>query len=92
MDTSDTKMARGSHVIACILGVIFMNIVLIHVCTILGCYEISFMNIFRVNLMCNTCTNISYNIQKYQMQIYFAIGGFFVKKVNQYINEFVKLD
>ena len=69
--------------------IILLNVSLLTICPAFGCNDVNFMNLFRGNLLCNTCTTVSYNVQKYQMQIYFAIGGFFVKKMNSVIGEFV---
>ena len=71
--------------------IILLNVILLNICPTFGCYDIDFMNLFRGNLLCNACTTFSYNIQKYQMQIYFGIGGFFAKKMNSIIGEFVKV-
>ena len=71
--------------------IILLNLAILNICPTLGCYEVSVMNLFRGNLLCNACINVSYNIQKYQMQIYFAIGGFLVKKMNSIIGEFMKI-
>ena len=71
--------------------IILLNVSLLTICPAFGCTGVDFMNLFRGNLLCNACTTVSYNVQKYQMQIYFAIGGFFVKKMNSVIGEFVKV-
>ena len=71
--------------------IILLNGSLLTICPAFGCTGVDFMNLFRGNLLCNACTTVSYNVQKYQMQIYFAIGGFFVKKMNSVIGEFVKV-
>ena len=66
-------------------GVILFNVLSIYSCTMLGCYEVSFANVFRTNLLCNVCTDISYNLYKHQMEIYFTIGGVFVKVISDVI-------
>ena len=73
-----------------ILIMLLINISTLYVCPMFGCYEISIMNLFRANLICNVCTDISYNIQKFQIHVYFAIGGFVVKRMNSVITEFIK--
>ena len=88
--TSPPPRLEDSKMVAIVLFIIILlNLALLNVCPVLGCYDVSFVNLFRGNLLCNACTDMSYHIQKYQMQIYFAIGGFFVKKMNSVIGEFV---
>ena len=73
-----------------IVSIILSNIVLMYMCPIFDCYQFSFINIFKGSLICNACTNMTYNIQKYQIQIYFAIGSFIIKKMNDFINSLIK--
>jgi hypothetical protein len=69
--------------------IVIINISILSVCPSLGCNDVSTMNIFRGNLLCNACVNISYTIQKYQMQLYVAIGVCFVKKINSVVEQFI---
>ena len=67
--------------------ILFLNIFTINMCSFLGCYDINFANIFRMNLLCNACTDISYQIQVHQIKIYFFLGGYFIKKMNEIIQQ-----
>ena len=88
--TSSKSRLKDSKMVAIgLFIIILLNLALLNICPILGCYDVSFVNLFRGNLLCNACTDMSYHIQKYQMQLYFAIGGFFVTKMNSVIGEFV---
>jgi hypothetical protein len=69
--------------------IVIINISILSVCPSLGCNDVSTMNIFRGNLLCNACVNISYTIQKYQMQLYVEIGVCFVKKINSVVEQFI---
>ena len=73
-----------------IISLLFMNIFILSSCSFLGCYDVSFTNIFRANLICNACTDISYNLQKHQIQIYLCIGGYLLKRANEVIDKQVK--
>jgi len=59
--------------------IIFLNMITMFSCNLLGCYEISFRNIFRLDLICNTCIDISYNIYKYQKDAYLILSGVILK-------------
>ena len=69
---------------------ILLNIVSFSECTFLGCYNLDFSNFFRVNLLCNACTDLSYHLKEYQLQIYFSIGGILLKTSNDFINSQIK--
>ena len=69
--------------------ILFFNLFLLKMCSFLGCYEITFANIFRVNLLCNACTDISYTIQKNQLHIYIFIGGYLIKKMDDMIHKHI---
>ncbi len=73
--------------IATCVSIIVFNVLLLSTCSFLGCYNITFENIFRLNLLCNACTDMSYQLQKYQIQIYVFIGGYFVSKLNELITK-----
>ena len=66
-------------------AIVLFNVLSMYSCTMLGCYEVSFAKVFRMNLLCNMCTDMSYNLYKHQMEIYFAIGGVFVKVISDVI-------
>jgi len=73
------------YVIFGILLIILSNSLIIYLCPMFGCHDLTLINIFKGNLICNVCTNMSYNIQHYQMQIYFAVGGCMIKKMNDVV-------
>ena len=66
-------------------AIVLLNVLSMYSCTMLGCYEVSFSNVFRMNLLCNVCTDMSYNLYKHQMEIYFTIGGVFFKVISDVI-------
>ena len=65
-----------------------LNFLLLNSCIFFGCYEMNITNIFRLNLFCNACTDMSYHLQKYQLQIYMTMGGYFLKKINENVNQY----
>ena len=69
-------------------SIIFLNFLLLNSCIFFGCYEVNFTNIFRLNLFCNACTDMTYNLQRYQIQIYWALGGYSLKKTNDFIHQY----
>ena len=69
-------------------GFVSLNILLLNSCIFFGCYEMNITNIFRLNLFCNACTDMSYHLQKYQLQIYMTMGGYFLKKINENVNQY----
>ena len=85
---NDDKVSTKEKVVKVmyvLCGVILFNVLSIYSCTMLGCYEVSFANVFRMNLLCNVCTDMSYNLYKHQMEIYFTIGGVLVKVISDVI-------
>ena len=74
-------------VFATFSSILFLNFLLLNSCIFFGCYEINFTNLFRTNMLCNACTDMSYQLQKYQIQIYVFIGGYFVSKLNELITK-----
>ena len=73
-----------------ISSILFLNIFILNICSFLGCYEVSFTNVFRMNLFCNACTDISYHIQTHQIKVYLFIGGYLLKKMNRVIDQQIK--
>ncbi len=55
-------------------------------CNLLGCYELNFRNIFRLDLICNTCVDISFNVYKYQKDAYLVISGIILKTFTDLIS------
>ena len=76
------KVIKVTYVLC---AIVLLNVLTMYSCTMLGCYEVSFSNVFRMNLLCNVCTDMSYNLYKHQMEIYFAIGGVLVKVISDVI-------
>jgi len=71
------------------VGLIMLsNVFLLNICSFSGCYDINITNIFRLNLFCNGCTDLSYHLQKYQLQIYYAVGGYSLIKVNEMVHKY----
>ena len=68
-------------------SILSLNFLLLNSCIFFGCYEVNFTNLFRLNLFCNACTDMSYHLQKFQIQIYVALGGYSLKKVNDFIHQ-----
>ena len=79
------EINKSMITIGCIL---MSNIFVLNLCSYFGCYDISFINIFRLNLFCNACTDISYHLQNYQIKIYFAIGGYSLIKMNELVHRY----
>ena len=72
-------------------AIVLFNVLSMYSCTMLGCYEVSFANVFRMNLLCNVCTDMSYNLYKHQMEIYFAIGGTITKIFSDIISDVISI-
>ena len=68
------------------------NICICYSCNLLGCYELNIKNIFRLDLLCNACTDITYTLQQYQMKIYLVSSGYILKKISDYSNEIFKME
>ena len=75
------------RLIAVVSMMLGMNILILNFCNWMECYQITFVNLFRGNLICNACTDFSYHILTYQMSLYFAIGGLFIKSMSETINK-----
>ena len=54
-------------------------------CNWYGCN--SFVNMLRVDLVCNTCTDISYHLKNHQMSIYGSIFTFLSYQLSTLINK-----
>ena len=74
-----------------ISSILFLNLFILNMCSFLGCYDINFANVFRMNLLCNACTDISYQLQGHQFKIYYCIGGYLLNKINQIIQQIVNV-
>lgn len=66
--------------------IIFLNMITMYSCNLLGCYELTFRNIFRLDLICNTCVDISFNVYKYQKDAYLVISGIILKTFTDLIS------
>ena len=82
------EILRGSSSIK-IFGavgfIIFLNMITMYSCFLFGCYEFTFSNIFRVDLLCNACIDITYTIYKYQTDVYLMLGGMFLKSIGDFV-------
>ena len=65
--------------------IIIIRIIAMHICSYMGCHEISASNVLHLNLICNGCNNIIYEFQRYHLDIYFAIGKMLIQNVEKYI-------
>jgi len=72
--------------------IILLNMITMYSCILMGCYEFTFSNIFRLDLVCNTCVDITYTIYKYQKDAYIMIGGMIFKSFADYILGSKKLE
>ncbi len=70
-----------------ISAIIFINIIVISSCEWMDCYKTNLMNIFRMNLFCNGCNRLTYDLINYQMNIYFIIGTYIVTKMDFFIKD-----
>ena len=66
--------------------IICLNMITMYSCNLLGCYELTFRNIFRLDLICNTCVDISFNVYKYQKDAYLVISGIILKTFTDLIS------
>ena len=73
-----------------IITLISLNILLLNTCSFMGCYDVNFTNMFRMNMLCNACTDISYHLQNHQIQIYVFMGGYLLKRANDIIDRQIK--
>ena len=76
MDYKINGHLQNTLTIVCLLlSIIIFNGTSLYFCNLMGCHEVNLSNLFRTNLICNACTDISYSLHKYQFEIYFAVGG-----------------
>ena len=47
--------------------IIFINIVVLYSCEWMECYKVSLTNVVRMNLLCNACNRVTYDLINYQM-------------------------
>ncbi len=73
-----------------IFTLVFLNIFVLSSCSYFGCYDVTFSNMMRMNLVCNACTDISYHFQNHQIKLYMFIGGYLLKRVNEVIDQQIK--
>ena len=79
---------KGVKELVIIISVlIFMTIVVLSSCEWMECYKVSLTNVFRMNLFCNACNRVTYDLINYQMGIYFVIGTYFVTKMDLFIKD-----
>jgi len=69
-----------------IITLFSLNILLLNTCSFMGCYDINITNMFRMNMLCNACTDISYHLQNHQIKIYVFMGGYLLKRANEIID------
>jgi len=62
------------RVLITIVLITSINFLYFSVCNYFECYQLSFMNLMKTNLICNGCNSLTYHIMNYQMEIYLAIG------------------
>ena len=70
--------------------IVFLNIFILSSCSYFGCYDITFSNMMRMNLVCNACTDVSYHFQTHQIKLYIFLGGYLLKRVNEFIDQQIK--
>ncbi len=73
-----------------IFTIVFLNIFILSSCSYFGCYDITFSNMMRMNLVCNACTDVSYHFQTHQIKLYIFLGGYLLKSVNEFIDQQIK--
>ena len=56
------------------------------VCQWWGCYDITFVNLFRADLICNTCTDVSYHLKNHQIAIYGSVFTLLTCQLTNLIN------
>ena len=85
MNFTDYKGNKYLKLSSVILSIIVMNVLFLGFCNIMKCYEVSFINVFRGNLICNMCIDISYHLYNYQIILYTSIGGMIIKTMDKHI-------
>ena len=63
--------------------IMMINFVFFSTCNYFDCYQVSFMNLLRTNLICNGCTSLTYHIMNYQMGIYLGLGVYFTSSLKK---------
>lgn len=92
MDTKVFMNSSNMKIFCMISFIVFLNMFTMYSCILLGCYEFTFSNIFRIDLVCNTCVDITYTIYKYQKDAYILIGGMIFKSSADYILSAKKIE
>jgi len=57
-----------------------------------GCYEISFINIFRGDLICNSCIDMSYHLKNHQIAIYGSLFALLSAQLTKFINNSIPIE
>ena len=84
------EFTRSLNAYTTFIVIIVLNIMIRNLCSYLGCYQLTADNLLHLNMICNGCTNITYEFQKYQINIYFLIGKYILEMVDKYIKEVKK--
>ena len=75
------------HIIIITSVMIGLSFLSLTFCHWWGCYNISLINFLHGDLICNICTHMSYDLQKYQMTLYGSMFTFFTYQFNNLIKK-----
>jgi hypothetical protein len=75
-----------------IMGIILLtlNIIILSYSQYRGCYDVTFTNILRLDVLCNACISILYHVQNVTLNIYMVIGAYVIKKVGNMVDSVTK--
>jgi len=78
---------RSLHSSIVLVTIILINILVIDFCSYMECYQLSTSNILHLNIICNGCINITYELQKHHLKIYLIFGKVIMNIVENYIQD-----
>jgi len=78
-----------NDIIICI-SLFMVNALVMVYSNYLGCYKPTVDNIMNMNLICNGCITILYQINSITINIYMSIGVYFIKWLNNIIDNVIQ--
>ena len=81
---------RVNDIILVSLILVLINTIVLSLSNYYGCDRSNLLNILRMDLFCNGCISILYNIQDYIINLYMFIGIYLIRKANEIVNKVIE--
>lgn len=81
---------RVNDIILVSLILVLINTIVLSLSNYYGCDRPNLLNILRMDLFCNGCISILYNIQDYIINLYMFIGIYLIRKANEIVNKVIE--